>query len=127
MFEIFFTDNATSQLEKLKTNKSLYKRYEAVKKTIFFLSSNPRHKSLKTHEFTSLKGPSGEKVFEAYAEQSTPAAYRVFWCYGSQKKSDYHYCNNASPLMIILTITSLKIYFICFFTWYYPKYIRVDQ
>ena len=59
--------------------------YEAVKKTIFFLSSNPRHKSLKTHEFTSLKGPSGEKVFEAYDKQSTPAVYRVFWCYGPQE------------------------------------------
>jgi len=49
------------------------------------LASNPRHHSLQTHEFTSLKGPQGEKVFEAYAEQSTPAAYRVFWYYGPAK------------------------------------------
>jgi hypothetical protein len=34
---------------------------------------------------TSLKGPGGKKVFEAHAEQSTPAAYRVFWCYGPEK------------------------------------------
>jgi hypothetical protein len=33
----------------------------------------------------SLKGPNGEKVFEAYAEQRTPAAYRVFWYYGPSK------------------------------------------
>jgi hypothetical protein len=32
-----------------------------------------------------LKGPQGEKVFEAYAEQSTPAAYRVFWYYGPEE------------------------------------------
>jgi len=38
-----------------------------------------------THEFTSLKGPKGEKVFEAYAEQATPAAYRIFWYYGSKE------------------------------------------
>ncbi|MBW7941702.1 MAG: hypothetical protein H3C64_04715 [Candidatus Kuenenia stuttgartiensis] len=81
MFEIFLTD-----LDKLKTDKGLFKRYTAVKKAIQFLSQNPRHPGLQTHEFTTLKGPKGEKVFEAYAEQSTPAAYRIFWCYGPDKK-----------------------------------------
>ena len=85
MFEIFLTDKARNQLQKLKADKGLNKRYNAVKKTIKFLSSDPRYKSLKTHEFTSLKGPREEKIFEAYAEQSTPAAYRVFWCYGPGK------------------------------------------
>jgi hypothetical protein len=85
LFEIFLTDEARNQLNGLMTDKGLGKRYNAVKKAIRFLSSNPRHKSLKTHEFTSLKGPNGEKVFEAYAEQSTPAAYRIFWYYGSDK------------------------------------------
>ncbi|MGB0059930.1 hypothetical protein [Candidatus Binatus sp.] len=27
-------------------------------------------------------GQHGEKVFEAYAENNTPAAFRVFWHYG---------------------------------------------
>jgi hypothetical protein len=74
LFEIFLTDESRKQLKELKADKGLEKRYKAVKKAIRFLSSNPRHKSLKTHEFTSLKGPKGEKIFEAYAEQSTPAA-----------------------------------------------------
>jgi hypothetical protein len=82
LFEIFLTDEAKSQLERLKKDKGLEKRYNAVRKAIRFLSENPRHKSLKTHEFTSLIGPKGEKIFEAYAEQSTPAAYRSFWYYG---------------------------------------------
>ncbi|MBW2003252.1 MAG: hypothetical protein JRI72_01380 [Deltaproteobacteria bacterium] len=82
MFEIFLTDEARDQLNRLKTDKGLERIYKAAKKAIGFLSSNPRHKSLKTHEFTSLKGPSGKKVFEAYAEQSTPAEYRIFWYYG---------------------------------------------
>ena len=85
MFEIFLTDEARNQLERLKKDKGLGKRYHAVKKAIHFLSENPRHKNLKTHEFTSLKGPKGEKIFEAYAEQSTPAAYRIFWYYGPDK------------------------------------------
>lgn len=85
MFEIFLTDHAREQLNKLKSSKNLQKRYTAVCKVISFLAENPRHPGLQTHEFTSLKGPNNEKVFEAYAEQSTPSAYRVFWYYGSQK------------------------------------------
>lgn len=85
MFEIFVTEEAGSQLNELKAEKSLKKRYKAVIKAIGFLAANPRHQSLNTHEFTSLKGPEGEKVFEAYAEQSTPAAYRIFWYYGPSK------------------------------------------
>jgi len=85
LFEIFLTHEAENQLERPKKDRSLEKRYNAVKKAIHFLSENPRHKSLKTHEFTSLIGPKGEKIFEAYAEQSTPAAYRIFWYYGPLK------------------------------------------
>jgi hypothetical protein len=85
LFEIFLADEAKIQLERLKKDKGLEKRYNAVKKAIRFLSENSRHKSLKTHEFSSLSGPKGEKIFEAYAEQSTPAAYRIFWYYGPSK------------------------------------------
>ena len=85
MFEIFLTDEAKNQIERLKKDKGGEKRYNAVRKAIRFLSENPRHKSLRTHEFTSLTGPRGEKIFEAYAEQSTPAAYRIFWHYGPNK------------------------------------------
>ena len=85
MFEIFLTDEARNQLERVKKDKGLGKRYNAVQKALQFLSENPRHKSLNTHQFTSLSGPKGEKIFEAYAEQSTLAAYRIFWYYGPDK------------------------------------------
>ena len=85
MFDILLTDEAREQLNVLKTDKGLLKRYKAVKKALQFLASNPRHPGLRTHEFTSLKGPKGEKVFEAYAEQGTPAAYRIFWYYGPKE------------------------------------------
>lgn len=85
MFDIFLTDEADGQLNRLKIEKGLSKRYKAVKKAVQFLSQNPRHPGLQTHEFTSLKGSKGEKVFEAYAEQATPAAYRIFWYYGPKE------------------------------------------
>jgi hypothetical protein len=85
MFELFLTDEAGIQLARLSKDKGLAKRYQTVKKDLQLLSANPRHQGLKTHEFTGLKGPKEEKLFEAYAEQSTPSAYRVFWYYGPAK------------------------------------------
>ncbi len=35
---------------------------------------------------SSLNGANGEEIFEAYAENNTPAAYRIFWYYGPNKK-----------------------------------------
>lgn len=85
MFELEWAEGAKVAYHLLRSNASQKKRYQAVKKTIEFLATNPRHPSLQTHEFTSLKGSNGEKVFEAYAEQNTPSAYRVFWYYGPSK------------------------------------------
>jgi plasmid stabilization system protein ParE len=85
LFELEWTDEAKATYTRLKNDISQRKRYRAVKKTVRLLAENPRHPSLQTHQFFSLKGPNGEKVFEAYVEQKTPAAYRVFWFYGPSK------------------------------------------
>ena len=53
-----------------------------VRKTLGLLQSNPRHPGLHTHPYSGLEGPAQEKVFEAYVENNTPSAYRVFWYYG---------------------------------------------
>jgi len=49
------------------------------------METNLRHPSLKTHRFISVKGPNGEDAYEAYAQNKTPAAYRIFWCYGPER------------------------------------------
>jgi hypothetical protein len=85
LFEIEWTHSAEETFSLLKNSPSQQKRYKAVKKTIKLLAEDPRHNSLHTHEFLSLKGPDGEKVFEACAEQKTPAAYRIFWYYGPRR------------------------------------------
>lgn len=85
MFQIRLTQEARNQYNHLKTDKGLLKRHKAVQKTLQFLKHNPWYPSLQTHKFTSLKGPGGEEIFESYAEQNTPAAYRIFWYYGPEK------------------------------------------
>ena len=85
-FELLFTDQADADLTALEADASLAKRLKAVRKALGLLETNPRHPGLNTHKFSSLQGPGGEEVFEAYAENKTPAAWRVFWYYGPDKK-----------------------------------------
>lgn len=62
--------------------------FKQVVKCLEFLAVNPRHPGLNTHAYTLLKHPydADGKVFEAYVQNRTPGAYRVFWCYGPDKK-----------------------------------------
>ncbi len=84
-FEIEFTEKALEQYEFLKSNTGLKKRCKAVQKTLGYLQTNPRHPSLNTHKYSAMQGENGEEIFEAYAENNTPGAYRIFWCYGQNR------------------------------------------
>lgn len=85
MSRLKFTSEASAALTALEEDKGLEKRLKAVRKALGYLETNPRHTGLNTHEFSSLRGANGEKLFEAYAENRTPAAYRIFWHYGPGK------------------------------------------
>ena len=84
-FSLSFTPTAKTALKKLKEDAGLEKKYRAVEKALRFLSANPRHSGLQTQRYFSLLGPNKEKVFEAYAEQNTSGAYRIFFYYGPSK------------------------------------------
>jgi hypothetical protein len=84
-FILLFTDEAKEKLAELEEDNSLLKRLKAVRKALGYLSLNPRHPSLNTHKYTALHGENGEEIFEAYAENNTPVAYRIFWYYGPNK------------------------------------------
>jgi hypothetical protein len=61
------------------------KKYKKVLKTLGLMQTNLRHPSLKTHKYDSICGPEEEEVFEAYVENKTSGAFRVFWYYGPGK------------------------------------------
>lgn len=85
IFKLIFNDDAKNQFEELKKAKGKQMAFKAICKTLAYMEVNLRHLSLNTHEFTTLKGPSKEKVFESYAQNKTPGAYRVFWYYGPKR------------------------------------------
>ena len=78
-------EEAALNLAEMGKQPSKKKRVKAVKKSLGYLETNPKHPSLNTHEYTSLTKQYGIKIFEAYAENKTPQAYRIFWHYGPDK------------------------------------------
>jgi hypothetical protein len=83
--KLSFTARGRRDLEGLRSNPAFQKRRKAVESALGKLQPNPRHPGLNTHKFDGMSGPNGEDVFEAYAENNTPGAYRIFWVYGPGK------------------------------------------
>jgi hypothetical protein len=48
-----------------------------------------------------LIGAGGEKVFEAYAQNDTPGAYRIFWHYGPDEVVG----KKRTPVITVVAIT----------------------
>ncbi|MEO9169358.1 MAG: hypothetical protein ABI230_13240 [Aestuariivirga sp.] len=84
-FFIDMTLRALAELQAMEHNPAFVKRLKAVRKALALLEANPRHPGLKTHKFSKLHGPKNAEIFEAYAENNTPGAYRIFWHYGPGK------------------------------------------
>ena len=87
MFKLKFTDAARNHLDELEQNPAKSGILNQARKSLGYLQTNPRHPSLNTHSYSSLGHPFDPKgkVFEAYAQNRTPSAYRIFWCYGPGK------------------------------------------
>ena len=84
-FFIDMSDKAKSDFAKIENNPAFAKRFKAVRKALGLLENNPRHPGLNIHKYDTLHGENGQEVFEAYAENNTPGAYRIFWHYGPDK------------------------------------------
>lgn len=85
MNKLLFTLEASQNLDRPEKDKGLKNQLKAVRKVLGLMEIDLRHQSLKTHKYSSLVGASGEEVFEAYAQNSAPGAYRIFWHYGPGK------------------------------------------
>jgi hypothetical protein len=83
-FRLQFSTEAKDTLANLEQTDP--KKYRKVTKTLALMETNLRHPSLQTHKYDALSGLNGEEVFEAYVENKTPAAFRVFWYYGPDQE-----------------------------------------
>ena len=82
--EKYWSDLCT-RAEQRKLGKDKYLFHKLVK-TLNFISNDPKHPGLKTHQIKVLTNRYGIKVWRSYLESNTPSAGRLFWVYGPEKK-----------------------------------------
>jgi hypothetical protein len=84
-FKLQFAEEAKLRLLELQFDKSKKGLLKQLNKVLGFMETNLKHPSLHTHKFTEMSCKLGD-VFETYAQNNTPGAYRIFWAYGPGKK-----------------------------------------
>jgi len=82
--EAFWNDLSTRK-QAGEVDKAEEKFFKKWVKALAYLSVNPRHNSLASHEIEDLTRKHGIKIFQSYLENKTPAAGRMFWAYGPDK------------------------------------------
>ena len=100
--ELRFTPEADEQFDQIENNPALKGILKQVRKTLGYIETNLKAKSLQTHEHHSLTRRYRKKVFEAYVQQDTPGAYRIFWHYGPDELDEK---GKRIPIITIISIT----------------------
>lgn len=88
LFKLRFSEEAYLKLKELELDKSKKGLLKQIRKVLGFMETDLKHPSLNTHKFSGLWCNLGD-VFETYAQNKTPGAYRVFWAYGPGKGELY--------------------------------------
>jgi hypothetical protein len=73
-----------SQRNKLSSDEREF--FDKWSKALEYLSQNPKHPGLQTHEINDLSKKFGVKVWQSYLENNTPGAGRIFWAYGPDRQ-----------------------------------------
>ena len=80
-FELDRSPAAAEKLEELELDAGLNRQLKAVRKALGKLQQNPNDPGLNVHPFKGRTCPHGGTLYEAYAQNNTPGAYRIFFCY----------------------------------------------
>lgn len=94
-FKLHFTSEASQVLELLADDAGAAVKLRKVNKALGLLQRNPRHPGLQSHEYVSITGPTGGKLWESYVENRTPRAWRIWWSYGPER--DYITIDSIGP------------------------------
>lgn len=76
----------TTRKQQGRLDKDDEKLFKKLVKALGFLSANPKHNSLASHEITDLSRKYRIKIFQSYLENNTPGAGRIFWAYGPEHR-----------------------------------------
>ena len=76
--EALWLDVSTRSLHG-KLDRDEQRFFKKLVKTLGYLSADPKHNSLASHEIDDLTRKYGVKIFQSYLENNTPGAGRIFW------------------------------------------------
>lgn len=98
-FKLRFAPRASETLKELKNGgPNEQAKLKKVNRALGRLEQNPRHPSLNSYPYQNFPGVSSDiQVWHSYAENRTPAAWRIFWRYGPNE--------GKSPVITVLAIT----------------------
>jgi len=82
-YALDLSDAAREAIQTLAAHND--KKLDKVRRTLALMETNLRHPGLHTHKYSGYVGKNGEEVFEAYVENHTPGAYRIYWHYGPER------------------------------------------
>ena len=85
-FELIFIDAAELHIKTIERDRSKVGLVKQIKKALRNLDENPNHPGLKSHPMKNLDAVYGTKIFSSYAQNNTPQAHRILWCYGPKTK-----------------------------------------
>lgn len=91
-----FAKQADEMLSRLESEPNLRVKQKKVRKALGQLERNPRHPSLHSHQYESFPVDRDAKVWDSYAENNTPGAWRIFWHYGPDE--------DGQPVITVLVI-----------------------
>ncbi len=85
-FVLDTTPVAKEQLAALEADAGLSKQLKAVRKALGWLETQgPSYPGLNVHPFKGRTCPHDDTLYEAYAQNRTPSAWRIFFCYAPKK------------------------------------------
>lgn len=80
-----FWDDLLQRKKTDKLNSDEKELFMKLGKAIEYLSLNPKHPGLRTHEIEELSRKYSMKIWQSYLEQGSNAR-RIFWAYGPKLK-----------------------------------------
>ncbi|MEI8123424.1 MAG: hypothetical protein WCI20_15455 [bacterium] len=78
-------NDISSRSDANQLNAEEMRYFKKLVKTLGYLSANPRHPGLESHEIDDLSRRYGLRVWQSYLENKTPSAGRIFWVYGPDR------------------------------------------
>jgi len=101
-YQLRYTTSANKQFIEVQKKDAV--KHRKFVKCLRKLGEDPKQSGLNPHKYDPMTGPNGEEVWESYVENKTPAAWRVFWCYGPDQE---HGVKPDATVIKVITVVAI--------------------